>query len=145
VALDTSFSLAAPGRFERARQLAKDAIAKAPTSDNVGVVTFADEAEIAAKPGADRVLAAAAIDRATVGFGATRYRAALSAAVQALAGRPGTIVVVTALQESGWDAGDRASVPERAKIEVLDVGAPPPDFAMVAGPASPHRLRPTVR
>src|SRR5262245_36425975 len=122
VALDTSFSLSAPGRFERARQLAKDAIAKAPTSDNVGVVTFADEAEIAAKPGADRVLAAAAIDRTTVGFGATRYRAALSAAVQALAGRPGTIVVVTDLQESGWDAGDRASIPESAKIEVVDVG-----------------------
>ena len=145
VALDTSFSLSAPGRFERARQLAKDAIAKAPTSDNVGVVTFADEAEIAAKSGADRVLAAAAIDRATVGFGATRYRAALSAAVQALAGRPGTIVVVTDLQESGWDAGDRASIPESAKIEVLDVGEPPPNFAIVSVRALPDRLVATVR
>jgi len=145
VALDTSFSLSAPGRFERARQLAKDAIAKAPTSDNVGVVTFADEAEIAAKPGADRVLAASAIDRAIVGFGATRYRAALSAAVQALAGRPGTIVVVTDLQESGWDAGDRASIPESAKIEVLDVGEPPPNFAMVSLRALPDRLVATVR
>ena len=44
-------------------------------------MTFADEAEIVAKPAADRVLAASAIDRAAVGFGATRYRAALSAAV----------------------------------------------------------------
>ena len=50
VALDTSFSMSAPGRFERARQLAKDAIAQAPAGDLVGVVTFADEAEIAAKP-----------------------------------------------------------------------------------------------
>jgi hypothetical protein len=145
VALDTSFSLSAPGRFERARQLAKDAIAKAPTSDSVGVVTFADEAEIAAKPAADRVLAASAIDRATVGFGATRYRAALSAGVQALAGRPGTIVVVTDLQESGWDAGDRASIPESAKIEVLDVGEPPPNFAMVSVRPLPDRLVATVR
>ena len=145
VALDTSFSLSAPGRFERARQLAKDAIAKAPASDTVGVVTFADESEIAAKPGVDRVLAAAAIDRATVGFGATRYRAALSAAVQALAGRPGTIVVVTDLQESGWDAGDRASIPESAKIEVVDVGEPPPNFAMVSVRALPDRLVATVR
>ena len=145
VALDTSYSLSAPGRFERARQLAKDAIAKAPASDTVGVVTFADESEIAAKPGVDRVLAAAAIDRATVGFGATRYRAALSAAVQALAGRPGTIVVVTDLQESGWDAGDRASIPESAKIEVLDVGEPPPNFAMVSVRALPDRLVATVR
>jgi Aerotolerance regulator N-terminal/von Willebrand factor type A domain len=145
VALDTSFSLSAPGRFERARQLAKDAITKAPASDNVGVVTFADEAEIAAKPGADRVLAASAIDRATVGFGATRYRAALSAAVQALAGRPGTIVVVTDLQESGWDAGDRASIPESAKIDVLDVGEPPPNFALLSVRALPDRLVATVR
>jgi Aerotolerance regulator N-terminal/von Willebrand factor type A domain len=145
VALDTSFSLSAPGRFERARQLAKNAIAKAPTSDNVGVVTFADKAEIAEKPGADRVLAASAIDRATVGFGATRYRAALSAGVQALAGRSGTIVVVTDLQESGWDAGDRASIPESVKIEVLDVGEAPPNFAVVSVRPLPDRLVATVR
>ncbi|HMB79626.1 MAG TPA: BatA domain-containing protein, partial [Vicinamibacterales bacterium] len=53
VALDTSYSLAAPGRFERAKQLAKDAIAKAPAGDLVGVVTFADDAEVVAKPGSD--------------------------------------------------------------------------------------------
>src|SRR4249920_2044749 len=78
VALDTSFSLAAPGRFERARQLAKDAIAAAPAGDAVGVVTFSDTADIVVKPSSDRVLATGAIDEATVGFGGTRYRAALS-------------------------------------------------------------------
>ena len=145
VALDTSFSLSAPGRFERARQMAKDAIARVPSSDSVGVVTFADEAEIVAKPGEDRVLAASAIDRAEVGFGATRYRAALSAAGQALAGRTGAIVVVTDLQESGWDAGDRASIPEGVKIEVLDVGEPPPNFAVTAMRALPDRMVATVR
>ncbi len=31
--------------------------------------------------------------------------------------------MVTDLQESGWDAGDRASVPEGVTIEVADVGA----------------------
>src|SRR5471032_1497486 len=50
VAIDTSFSLAAPGRFERAKQLARQAIAAVPAGDLVGVVTFADEAEIVAKP-----------------------------------------------------------------------------------------------
>ncbi len=75
VALDTSYSLAAPGRFERARQLAKDAVARAPATGSVGVITFADEAEIVSRPGDDRVLAASAIDRASVGYGATRYRA----------------------------------------------------------------------
>ena len=33
VALDTSYSLSAPGQFDRARQLAKDAVARAPTEE----------------------------------------------------------------------------------------------------------------
>ncbi|PYQ73470.1 MAG: hypothetical protein DMG01_22495, partial [Acidobacteria bacterium] len=99
VALDTSYSLSAPGRFERAKQLAKSAIANTPSTDLVGVITFSDEAEIVAKPGSDRVLAGSAVDDAAAGFGGTRYRAALSAASQTLAGRRGTIVVVTDLQE----------------------------------------------
>jgi hypothetical protein len=145
VALDTSYSLSAPGRFERAKQLAKNAIAAAPSGDLVGVITFSDDAEIVARPGSDRVLAASAVDEATTGFGATRYRAALSAASQTLGGRRGTIVVVTDLQESGWDAGDRASVPEGARIEIADVGALPPNLAVVSIQALSDRLVATIR
>lgn len=144
VALDTSYSLSAPGRFARAKQLAKDAVTRAPAGDLVGVVTFADEAEIVARPGTDRVLALAAIDEAAPGFGATRYRAALSAAAQHLTLRHGTIIVVTDLQENGWDAGDRASVPEGAKIEIADVGAPPPDLAVTAVRAQADRVVATI-
>jgi hypothetical protein len=144
VALDRSYSVSAPGRFERAKQLAKEAIAGAPAGDLVGVVTFADEAEIAAKPSADRVLAAAAIDQAAPGFGATRYRAALSAAAQNLNGRKGTIVMVTDLQENGWDAGDRASVPEGTTIAIADVGAMPPNLAVTAVRPLADRLVATV-
>ena len=140
VALDTSYSMSAPGRFERARQLAKDAIGRAPSGDLVGVVSFDDAAQIVMKPGTDRVLAAAAIDEATAGFGATRYRGALSAAAQTLAGRHGTIVVVTDLQEKGWDAGDRATVPEGTRIEVADVGAAPPNLAVTAVRALADRV-----
>jgi hypothetical protein len=145
IALDTSYSMSAPGRFERARQLAKDAVARAPAADLVGVVTFADAAQITAKPSTDRVLANAAIDEATPGFGATRYRGALSASSQSLSGRKGTIVVVTDLQENGWDAGDRASIPEGARIEVADVGAPPPDFAVIAVQPQADRVVATIR
>jgi hypothetical protein len=132
VALDTSYSMSAPGTFERARQIAKEAIDRAPAADLVGVVTFDDDAAIVAKPGGDRVLAAAAIDQAAPGYGATRYRAALSAASQLLAGRHGTLVVVTDLQENGWDAGDRAVVPEGTTISVADVGAPPANLAVTS-------------
>src|SRR5262245_59468740 len=44
VALDTSLSMSAPGQFERARQLAREAVERAPARDLVGVLTFADTA-----------------------------------------------------------------------------------------------------
>ena len=144
VALDTSLSVSAPGRFDRAKQLAKDAIGRVPAGDLVGVVTFADEAETVAKPSADQVLASAAIDEAPAGYGATRYRAALSAASQHFGGRKGTIVVVTDLQENGWDAGDRAVVPEGTTIEVADVGAMPPNLSVTAIRPMPDRIIATV-
>jgi aerotolerance regulator-like protein/VWA domain-containing protein len=145
IALDTSYSLSAPGRFERAKQLAAAAIDRAPASDLVGVVTFSDEAQIAAKPSADRVLASSAITEAAAGFGSTRYRAALSAASQALAGRRGTIVVVTDLQEGGWDAGDRATVPDGTRIEIADVGPLPPNLAVVSVQPMSDRVVATLR
>ena len=132
VALDTSYSLAAPGRFERAKQLAKNAVSSASSGDLVGVVLFADEAQVAVKPSADRTLALDAIEQAATGFGATRYRTALSAASQHLTGRHGTVVIVTDLQENGWDAGDRAAVPEGTTIQIVDVGPIPANLAVTA-------------
>lgn len=145
VALDTSYSMSAPGRFERAKQLARDAISNAPSGHLVGVVTFDDVAEIVERPSGDRVLARSAVDRANAGSGSTRYRAGLSAAVQMLDGRRGNIVVVTDLQESGWDVGDRMTVPESAHIDVADVGALTEDLAVVGLRSAGDRLVATVR
>jgi hypothetical protein len=151
VALDTSYSMAAPRRFERAKQLARDAISSAPSGDLVGVVTFADQAEVAARPSVDRVLAASAVDQAAPGFGATRYRSALSTAAQALADLSSapksraTIVVVTDLQESGWDEGDRVSLPERVQVQIADVGPLPANAAVTAIRPLDDRLVATVR
>jgi hypothetical protein len=151
VALDTSYSMSAPGRFERARQLARDAIARAPSGDRVGLVAFSDDASIVAQPTSDRVLVTSAVDQVAPGFGATRYRAALSAAGQALAGLSdssrsrGTIVVVTDLQETGWDVGDRVSIPEGARVEIADVGPVPPNLAVTAVRSAADRLVATIR
>jgi hypothetical protein len=145
VALDTSYSMSAPGRFDRARQLAREAIDRAPAGNLVGVITFSDQADIAVRPTADRVLARRAVAEAGVGFGATRYRAALSAASQNLDGRKGAVLVVTDLQESGWDAGDRASISENARIEVADVGALPPGLSVTAVRPLNDRLVATIR
>jgi hypothetical protein len=148
VAIDTSLSMSAGRQFERAKQLAKEAVDRAPASDVVGIVTFADQAAIALQPVADRTMAKSAVEAATTGFGATSYRAALATAADMASAHGGdrsTIVVVTDLQESGWDAGDRITVPESARIEVLDVGAPPPNLAVTALRATGDRVVATVR
>jgi Aerotolerance regulator N-terminal/von Willebrand factor type A domain len=149
VALDISYSMDAPGRFDRARQLARDAIVRASAGDRVGVVAFADDGDVLVRPSADRLLATSAIDRASPGFGATRYRAGLSTAVQAIAGAGGessaTIVLVTDLQEAGWDAGDRVAIPDNVQIELADVGPVPSNAAVIAVRALADRVVATVR
>ncbi len=145
VAIDTWYSLSAPGHMERAKALARQAIDGAPRGDLVGVVGFADTADALVMPGGDRALARAAVERLAAGFGATRYRAGLNAAAQMLAGRRGRIVVVTDLQESGWDAGDRAAVPDSARIAIADVGAVGGNLAVTAASADGNRILATVR
>ena len=145
VALDTSLSLSSPGQFAHAQQLAKDAIGRAPSGHLVGVLTFADGVQVVAAPSGDRALAVAAVDAARPGLGSTRYRGALSAAAEALGGRGGTIVVVTDLQESGWDAGDQVSIPPEAQVAIADVGAPPPNLAVTAARVSGGRIVATIR
>lgn len=145
VALDTSYSLSAPGRFERAQQIAREAIAAAPGGHVVGVVTFADGAAVAQALSNDRALSASAVDTARVGYGATRYRAALTTTADAIGGRDGRIIIVTDLQAIGWDRGDLVNVPARVRVEIADVGAPPPNLALVAARVSAERLVATVR
>ena len=145
VALDTSLSLSALGQFDRARSLAKEASAAAPSGDLVGVVTFSNEARIAREPSGDRALAVAAVDQAATNFGATRYRAALSRASAAIEGRRGTIIVVTDLQEGGWDAGDTATVSASTDVRVVDVGAPPPNLAVTSVRVAGDRVAAVVR
>ncbi|MFN7982886.1 MAG: VWA domain-containing protein [Vicinamibacterales bacterium] len=145
VAIDTSLSMSAPGQFEKARQLAKQAITDAPLGHLVAVVGFADDARVVSQASGDRVAAAAALDGLQAGAGRTRYRAGLNAAVDVLRGRPGTVVVVTDLQETGWDAGDRVEVPETVTVQVKDVGAPPANLAVTSARVAGDRIVATVR
>jgi hypothetical protein len=52
---------------------------------------------------------------------------------------------VTDLLESGWDAGDRATVPESATIEVADVGALPPNWTVTSARVSGGRILASIR
>jgi len=131
VAVDTSFSLSAPGQFARARQLARQAVRRAAGGQPVGLERFADRADLVVAPTMDRPQVLAAIDRLRPGAGATRYQNALARAAGAIGARRGTVVLVTDLQASGWDAGERGALPGRVAIELADVGAPKGNLAVV--------------
>lgn len=148
VALDTSSSLAVPRVFERAKQAARDAIASAPSTHQVAVVRFAHGADVVAPPSTDHGQATAAIDAAMPGLGSTSYRAALAATAD-LIGSSRTseahVVVVTDLQESGWDQGDRVALQDFATIDVVDVSEPVSNLAVSGIRITPDNLIATVR
>ena len=121
VLLDRSFSMASPGMFDRARAAARDAIADAPGGHLVGVVTFDDRADVRHEPSTDRGAAAAALDLVAPGAGATRYTSGLETAVELIGSREGRVVVVTDLQQSGWDVDGQAEVPSNVGVEVKEV------------------------
>jgi hypothetical protein len=132
VAVDTSFSLGAPGQMARARRLAREAVARVPRGERLALIAFSDTADVVVAPTADRAAVLAAIDRLEAGFGATRYAQALAKAGTVVGGAAGRIVVVTDLQRAGWDPADEGAVPEQATVEVVDVGMPAGNLAVTA-------------
>jgi hypothetical protein len=133
VLVDISASVSAPDQFERARELAHDAIRQAPASQPVAVATFASGVDVAAPLSVDRAAAHAAVTGLSRGAGATRYGAALARGAELLEGRPGRLVVVSDLQASGWDAAEAGVVvPSGVQVMVRDVGAPDANLAVTS-------------
>jgi hypothetical protein len=132
VLVDVSASLSAPGQFDRVRQLAANAARAAPATHSVAVVAFASAADVVAPLSADRAGALAAVAQLTPGAGATRFQAALQRAGEELGGRRGRIVVVTDLQESGWDAAAYGGISEGVTVEIEEVEGPGANLAVTS-------------
>jgi VWA domain-containing protein/aerotolerance regulator-like protein len=131
VLVDTSASMSGPGQFERARARAEAVIRGAPATHAVAVMSFAQTANPIAPLSQDRASALAAVAQLKPGAGATRYRAALQRAGEELGGRAGRIVVVTDLQQNGWDNSD-GGVPADVSVEVEAVDGPESNVAITA-------------
>ena len=143
VAIDRSFSMGAPSRFERARILARQAIDQAG-GDRVGVIAFDDRADLVARPGPAGQARAALAD-ITPGFGGTRYAAAFDKATELLADEDhARLVVVTDLQRSGFDESG-AVLPERIELSVLDAGAQATNLSVSNATIDRRRVTATVR
>ena len=131
VLVDTSASMSGPGQFERARARAEAVIRATPATDAVAVMSFAQTANPIAPLSRDRASALAALAQLKPGAGATRYRASLQRANEELAGRSGRIVVVTDLQQSGWDTSD-GGVPADVSVELEAIDGPDANLAITA-------------
>lgn len=129
VLVDTSASMTGPGQFDRVRERATSLVREAPAQHSVSVLSFGDAVDVVAPMSQDRSRALAAVAALKPGAGATRYRAALQRAAEELNGRSGRIVVLTDLQQSGWDGTD-AAVPENVTIDVEEVEGPSSNLAV---------------
>lgn len=132
VAVDTSLSLSAPATWTDVRARARAAVDAAPAADPVGVVAFDDRGRVVVPPTVDRAQARAAIDGLTAGAGGTSFPAGLGAAVDALAGSRGRIVVVTDAQQRGWRGVESWPVPAGVEVSLVPVPVLPGNLAVTA-------------
>ncbi len=145
VALDTSMSLSAPGQFARAQQAASAAVSSAPASHAVALITFADSATVAVQPSSDRGAVLAAVAAAAAGAGGTRYRTALASASEVIGAREGRVVIVTDLQQAGWEANDEGGLPDGVGVEVVAVARPPSNLAVTSAARRDGAVMATVQ
>lgn len=130
IAVDTSMSMSAPGQFANARQAALRAVDSAPSSHAVALITFADSATAVVAPTTDRGSVRAAIAAAGAGPGGTRYRTALASASEVVGTRDGRVVIVTDLQQAGWEANDEGGLPDGVDVQVVPVAPPGGNLAV---------------
>ena len=144
VAIDTSFSMAAPGRFERARELARSVIDEAAFGERVAVIAFDDRATVTAQPGPPAG-AHAALAALRPGSGATRYASALVKASEVATGGAARVIVITDLQRAGWEGESRVKIPSGLQVDVRDAGSPLGNAALVGARQDGDRLVATIR
>ena len=140
IAVDRSLSLSAPGQYDRAREAARRALDAAPASHAVALVSFAHLAEVVVEPTTDRSAVAAAIAKLSASGDGTRYRTALLRVSEALGARDGRVVIVTDLQQSGWEANDDGGLPDGVDVEVIGIAPPPGNLALTSADLRDRRV-----
>ena len=145
VVLDTSMSLSAPGQFARAQQAAWQAVASAPAADAVALITFSDAATVVVPPTSDRNAVRSAVSAATAGAGGTRYRTALASASEVIGARAGRVVIITDLQQAGWEANDAGSLLDGVAVRVVAVAGPTGNLAVTSAMRRDRSVMATVQ
>lgn len=144
VAIDRSYSMAGEDRFDSARQIAASAIESAGRGQRVVLIAFDSRADVVAGSG-DPSEALAALRSLQPGTRGTRYGAMFSKAQEVADGADGELIVVTDLQQSGWDERVPASLPEGWRVEVKDIPAAAANVGVVALATTDREALATVR
>jgi hypothetical protein len=144
VAIDRSFSMGAPGVFDRARDLARAAVDEAAFGERVALIAFDERADVLAPPGspADARAAMAAVRPSA---GGTRFAAALAKASELASGGAAKVIVVSDLQRAGWEGESRIRIPAALQVEVRDAGAPAANIALADARFTENGLVATIR
>jgi len=125
VLLDRSYSMARGDLWDRALEAARDVAAGLGPDDRASLVLFSDRAEIAYQPLDDPSGLLAAVNRAQLGSGTTRYSPALQLAEQILEeselARRET-VLISDFQRTGWDPEEDVLLPDGTQLRPIDVG-----------------------
>lgn len=144
VAIDRSFSMGAPGRFEGALDLARAAIDETAFGERVAVIAFDDRAEVVAQPGAaaDAKVATGAL---TPTSRATRFSSVITMASELASGGAARLIVISDMQRAGWEGQPRMTVPSSLKVEARDAGSSQTNAAIVGARVTDQGVLASIR
>lgn len=124
VLLDRSYSMQADGRWDRAREAAREALEGSGPLDRSSLVTFARSAEVVVRSAPDPARVRAALDTLEVTAQATSYGPGLKLAQtlleeSELARRE--LVLVGDFQRTGWTGEEGVNLPPGTSVTPVDV------------------------
>jgi hypothetical protein len=140
IAVDTSMSMTAPGQFDRAKDAARRAATAAPASNGLALISFNDAASVVVQPTTDRAAINNAIAQLTPGNNGTRFRTALARASEVIGGRDGHVVIVSDLQQVGWESNDDGGLPDGVNVEVVSIAPPAGNLAVTSAERRDRRI-----
>ena len=140
IAVDTSMSMSAPGQMDRARAAATRAANAAPGSHAMALIGFGDAATVVVEPTSDRSAITSGIARLNANATATRFRTALARSSELIGTREGQVVIVSDLQQSGWESNDDGGLPDGVGIEVIGVPPPAGNLAVTSAERRDRRI-----
>src|SRR4029453_5853381 len=88
----------------------------------------------------DRSAITTAIARLDANTTGTRFRTALARSTEIIGTREGHVVIVSDLQQSGWESNDDGGLPDGVGVEVISVPPPAGNLAVTTAERRDRRI-----